>query len=183
MLTAAATNAIGAPRTEQSVYTPFAIDGALRAGLKVLSKEGECFTTSLVISRPGVFRCITGNLLRDPCFRDPTVDEDEYFPVVLCASGPWRRTLIRIPLSEELPEDAAARHGQPWALELSDGSRCLFLTGATTVVRGYRLNYSCSRTRFLFGSPRRTDPTWRIRLSSTPEGDRMRLVRIRRAWR
>ena len=72
---------------------------------------------------------------------------------------------------------------RPWALELAGGARCLFGTGASNIVGGHRLNYVCSHQLFLFGSPRRSSPTWRIRASRSIDGRRMHLVAIRRAWR
>jgi hypothetical protein len=184
LVLACSIGATAAPRTERLIYTPFAADGSLRAGLRAVDFEGECFTTSLLVGRAGVFRCITGNLLRDPCFGDPSVDPGESFPVVVCASDPWRHTVVRVALAAELPaEDAPRPGGAPWALELVSGARCVFVTGATNVVRGYRLNYFCGRDRFLFGSPRTSAPAWRIRQSRSADGRGMRLVAIRRAWR
>jgi hypothetical protein len=179
---AAATSA--APTTQRRVYTPFAADGSLRAGLHAVDYDGECFTSSLLVGRVGVFRCFTGNLLRDPCFRDPSVAADRSFPVVVCATDPWRHTVVRIHLAKELPTDPPApAGGSPWGLELVNGARCVFVTGATSVVDGHRLNYVCGRDRFLWGSPRTSSPTWRIRQSRAADGRRMRLVAIGRAWR
>ena len=183
-LTAAA-GATGAPPTERLVYTPFAADGSLRADLAAVNRDGRCFTTSsLVPRRQGVYRCITGDLLRDPCYLEPSADPAGGSPAVICASAPWRPGVVRIVLGGALPGDAPGRFGpRPWALELAGGARCLFGTGASNVVGGYRLNYVCSHRLFLFGSPRRSNPTWRIRASRSIDGRRMHLAAIRRAWR
>jgi hypothetical protein len=172
--------ATGAPRTERLVYTPFAADGSLRADLTAVNRDGDCFTTSSQVPRPGVYRCITGHLLRDPCYLDPSGGS----PVVICPPAPGRTGVVRIALDGPLPGDPPLGSGpRPWALELAGGARCLFGTGASDVVGGYRLNYVCSQHRFLFGSPRTSSPTWRIRESRSTNGRRMRLVAIRRAWR
>ena len=180
----AAVGAAGAPRTERLVYTPFAADGSLRADLTTVNRDGRCFTTSSQIPREGVYRCITGHLLRDPCYLDPSVDPNGGSPVVICPAAPWRTGVVRIVLDGPLPPDEPLGFGpRPWALELAGGARCLFGTGASNVVGGYRLNYACSQHRFLFGSPRTSSPTWRIRESRSTDGRRMQLVAIRRAWR
>jgi hypothetical protein len=168
------------PATQRSVYTPFAADGSLRAGLRAVDRDGECFTSSLLVGRAGALRCITGNRLRDPCFREP----DPSSPVVvICAEDPWRQTVVRIRLAAQAPADGPAGHRSPWALELAGGARCVLVGGATNIVRGYRLNYICAANRFLWGSPRTSSPTWRIRQSRSADGRRMQLVAIRRAWR
>ena len=182
-LTAAA-GAPGAVRTERLRYTPFAADGSLRGGLTVVNRDGTCFTTSsLGPGRQGTYRCSTGHRLRDPCYLDPRSGADGGPPVVVCASEPWRDTVVRIVVAAGLPDGApAGRGGLSWALELADGARCVFGTGATNVVGGYRLNYQCTHDRYLFGSPRRSSPTWLIRESRSIDGRGMRLVAIRRAW-
>jgi hypothetical protein len=73
--------------------------------------------------------------------------------------------------------------GPPWAVELANGSRCVFASGASTVVDGRRLNSFCGRNRYLFGSPDTSRSVWRIRMSRDPNGAGMRKAAIRRSWR
>jgi hypothetical protein len=177
---AAPAPASAAAPTQRATYTPFAAGGALRAGLHAVDRAGECFTTSSLIGRRGVYRCITGNILRDPCYLDPAAAD----PTVICVADPWRRTVVRIALRDPLPADEPiGAAGRPWALELASGARCVFVTGASQLAGGYRLNYVCDRDRFLFGLPRTSAATWRIRQSASAAGRRMRLVAIARAWR
>jgi len=141
-----------------------------------VDRSGECFTTSLKAA--GAYRCATGNRLRDPCYADP-MDEES----VVCAAAPWGKTVVRVTLTDTLPEPFTSRY-MPWALELlGSGRRCLLLTGAITAARGYRLNYDCGRHRFLFGSPRTKTRYWTIRYSRSFSGRGMKLVKIKRAWR
>jgi len=72
----------------------------------------------------------------------------------VCAAAPWSRTLVRIALSEDLPRRDPSPLAAPpyWALVLASGARCTFISGATAVVRGFRLNYGCDDGRVLFGS-------------------------------
>lgn len=158
------------------IYSPFARDGRVTSGLNVVARSGECFTASSKAAH--TYRCITGDLLRDPCYADPLDDGS-----VVCATDPWTRTLVRIGLTDELPDPLTTRY-IPWALELlGGGRRCVVLRGATTTARGYRLNYACGRTRFLFGAPRTTTRYWTIRSSRSVKGRGMSFVKIMRAWR
>jgi len=103
----------------------------------------------------------------------------------VCAAAPWSRTLVRIALSEDLPRRDPSPLAAPpcWALVLASGTRCTFISGATAVVRGFRLNYGCDDGRVLFGSPRRSSSTWRIRVARDGTGRGVRLAAIREAWR
>ena len=102
----------------------------------------------------------------------------------MCVSSPWARqgVLVRSRLD---PEDRTRPKVHAWALRLSSGIRCGFLSGATTVVRGKRLNYACGRAGapFLFGLPGRRHPTWTIVKARDPDGAGWTRARIRTAWR
>lgn len=45
----------------------------------------------------------------------------------------------------------------PWALELANEDRCLFISGATITVQGMRLNYQCDNGE-AYGSPGGSEP-------------------------
>jgi len=179
VLTGLALSGPAAAKTLRLTYTPFAADGQVRADLNVVRRDGECFFASLKVARG--YRCVTGNLLRDPCYADVSRDSTE----VVCAAAPWSRTLVRIALSEDLPRRDPSPLAAPsyWALVLASGARCTFISGATAVVRGFRLNYGCDDGRVLFGSPRRSSSTWRIRVARDGTGRGVRLAAIREAWR
>jgi hypothetical protein len=180
---AGAVTAVAAPRTQRSVYTPFTAAGSVRAGLHPIDRAGTCFTSSSVVGRRAVYRCITGNLLRDPCYADAVAEAKRAGPVVVCAAAPWTRTLVRITLETPLPGDPPVPvAGRPWGLALADGSRCVFVTGASELVGGYRLNYTCSNGRVLFGLPRTSGATWTIREARSATAQTMRFAAIRRAW-
>jgi hypothetical protein len=180
---AVAAPAGAAPRTQRTVYSPFGADGSLRAGLHAVDRDGTCFTSSAVVGRRDVYRCITGNLLRDPCYRDAAASARRSAPVVVCAAAPWNPTLVRITLGTPLPGDPTVPvAGRPWGLELAGGARCVFVSGASELVRGYRLNYVCRDGRVLYGLPRRSSPAWRIREARSATAKAMRFAAIRRAW-
>ena len=51
----------------------------------------------------------------------------------------------------------------PWALDLANGLRCTFLTGATSGVAGMRVNYGCDDGKtWIIGDVDRSLPKWRV---------------------
>jgi hypothetical protein len=171
--------------TERLIYSPFATDGSLLQSLKVTTHDGgHCDTGSYVVGRHGVHRCFDGNVIRDPCFSDARASTASGEPVVVCVEAPWSTHAVSLHLDSEPSSDSQVRPGgPPWALQLTSGPRCVFAEGASNVVHGLRLNYVCAGNRYLFGTPRTAQPTWRIRLAHSTSGRGWRLVAIARAWR
>src|SRR5262245_65358955 len=68
-LSAGSEVATRAPAPTQVLRTsPVDATGALRPGYRVVNRaRGRCFTTSTVHGR--AFRCLRGNLIQDPCWR------------------------------------------------------------------------------------------------------------------
>jgi hypothetical protein len=179
-------NAAAAP-TERLIYSPFATDGSLLQSLKVTTHDGgTCETGSYVIARSGVYRCFDGNTIHDPCFRDARASATAGEAVVACVNAPWSTHVLSLHLAAQ-PRSAfqVKPGGAPWALQLVSGARCVFGEGATSVAHGLRLNYFCGGgvRRYLFGTPRVSQPTWRIRMARNLQGRGWRLVAIARAWR
>jgi hypothetical protein len=175
--------AAGATRTQASVYTPFTSSGA--PTIRVVSRiRGYCWTGSLAVDHRDAWRCMSGNLIYDPCFSSPTAKG-----VVLCpASGPWSRTAIEITLTRKLPTKygnrrAPSTSGLPWALVTASGWRCELNTGATTVVSGRRANYACTGTQdWLWGAPLRKSQPWKIYAARSSAKRLKRKVAIKAAW-
>jgi hypothetical protein len=184
MLCCAASASAAAP-TERLVYSPFATDGSLLQSLSVTTHDGgRCDTGSYVIARRGTYRCFDGNIIRDPCFTDARASTASGEPVVVCVPAPWATHVVSLHLDGTPKTTFQVRPGgPPWALQLAGGARCVFGEGATSVAHGLRLNYFCGRTRFLFGSPNTSKPTWRIRMARNTRGHGWRRVAIARAWR
>jgi hypothetical protein len=57
----------------------------------------------------------------------------------------------------ELSEDSTL----PWGFELTDGTRCSFIGGATASLNGERLNYGCSDGGHVYGGLDQSLPMWR----------------------
>jgi hypothetical protein len=69
----------------------------------------------------------------------------------------------------------------PWMLQLTNGTNCGFLTGATNVVAGQRLNYSCGDGSSLYGQPDRSAGQWTI-LRATNDSAEQTPMAITKAW-
>jgi hypothetical protein len=195
--TAAAVLATGAAApagaaTRTATYTPFSPDGVLQPGL-VVSEEvtGACgdagdWTSNVNI---GAYRCSTdvnlengGNLL-DPCFAEPPLDGTDEPASVICPGSPTSRRMVRIqtgPISSLDPAPDRA----PWALQIAGGRTCVMTSGASTIVRGQRVNYACDGRglRALVGRPRKRTATWTIAMVTSYQGAGYRRVKVKRAW-
>jgi hypothetical protein len=118
--------------------------GGLRSGVQVAGRvSGTCFAASIADrGRPDAWRCISGNRIMDPCFQGAEGSQ----AILACLDDPWNPRVTVLTPNGELPRAQANNadlRALPWALELSSGARCVFLTGATTAVAGMRANYGC----------------------------------------
>src|SRR5207248_4127305 len=136
-----ATEHAKAKPTQRKHYSPFDANGDIRPSLNVRYTSGDCTTESFVDGRADAWRCFTGHLIRDPCFESP-VETD----VVVCADSPWAHTVRHVDTSLNRSTRDVDHYGRLWGLELADGNRCVFVSGASTTVNGRRLNYFCSRS-------------------------------------
>jgi len=118
--------------------------------------EARCFAPSIAVSRPGVFRCSTGNQIRDPCFQASGSR-------LVCVADPTKPTeavTIDAGVSlEQVTPFPASPLPHVWGMETADGVLCTFLQGATGAVNGERLNYGCADKSLLIGEPR-PGPEW-----------------------
>lgn len=107
------------------------------------TESGSCFASSLADPLPGAWRCSTGNTLRDPCFAaDPAVVQPT---ALLCANDPLG-PVVRLVVTTALPpaDRRQPAGGQPWAVRLTGGLRCVSPGGGTRdVVDGQPVTYVC----------------------------------------
>jgi hypothetical protein len=120
--------------TQVITYTPPAPTGP--------TQSGNCWTESLVTPRSGAWRCMIGNLIYDPCFSLTGVDG------VVCGNPLTGGPSLQLQLTQPLPTPFPAtpspmRANRPWALRTADGTGCLFITGASSLIDGKRINYEC----------------------------------------
>ncbi len=164
LCTAAAALAIPAPAAAQTtvvIFSPWASSG-LRHGLTVSERaKGSCWTHSLSTDRSDAWRCFKGNDILDPCFAGPSRSV-----LIACAEGPFSQKVVLLRLSKPLSdgENPTTKmlqpKAEPWGLRLRSGDTCVFVTGATDVVGGERLNYACRKTGWVIGAPDRSTAVW-----------------------
>jgi hypothetical protein len=172
-----------APETGVRLLTPFGPGRTLQRGAVVTERvDGRCFAPSIAVEgRPDAWRCMSGNRIMDPCFegwRDGAT-------VLACARAPWAPSVALLTLTEPLPDaprpGAVGLDARPWALELADGSRCTFLTGATSAVAGLRVNYGCEGGAWIVGDVDRRSPVWKAWVI-TEDGAVAERRGVRTAW-
>jgi hypothetical protein len=144
--------------TTATVYQAFSYHGVIVPHVQV--ESGYCSTTSGVTRRNDAWRCLVGNSIYDPCFSSTFV-----VGVVVCPT-PWKDTGIEIRLTQPLPQAtshvAPSLALQPWALQTAAGAHCVLSSGASSIVHGQRLNYSCGTQVGLWGFPKRASQPWTI---------------------
>lgn len=144
--------------TTATVYQAFSYHGVIIPQVRV--ESGYCGTSSNVTRRWDAWRCAVGNNVYDPCFSSPLA-----FGLVVCPI-PWADTGIEITLTRPLPKSTRTAVPslamQPWALQTASGAQCARGSGASAVVHGKRLNYSCGTNAGLWGFPNRASEPWTI---------------------
>jgi hypothetical protein len=160
--------------TDVRILAPLS-QGRLASGLTAAGApaNGECFAASLASQgRSDAWRCMAGNIILDPCFESAPPGPGP----LACVASPWVSRVRLFKLAKPVPRDQANDDSgrltakPPWALELADGSRCTFLTGATWQVAGLRANYGCTNGAAVFGDVDRGAPLWRVFVQHGPAG-------------
>lgn len=139
------------------VFTP---QGRLSPQFHVGARgRGYCWEASLASTDADAYRCFQGNLIHDPCFA-----ASAHARSVVCFLDPWHAVTV-LRLTRRLPRHGPAVKGPPlpWAIVTTDGRRCVFMTGATALAGGERVNYGCTDGSYLIGNPDTRAPLWTIR--------------------
>ncbi|GCF11324.1 hypothetical protein [Dictyobacter arantiisoli] len=123
------------------------------------AQAGNCWETSLADPRPDAWRCIVGNTIYDPCFS--ALQQKSY---VICDANPAGDTRgMKVTFLDSLPASTATKNtARPWILQLSDGTTCTFITGATALINGERVNYACNDQSVIPGYPKQ-GTIWTVR--------------------
>lgn len=172
-------------RTEIRLFTSGEVLG-LPANLRVARRASGGCTYSSVLAAPEAYRCGAAAVIYDPCLGYP--------PRLMCVESPWTQEAVQLhvatpihpPPTRSLAEVLKTR---PWALELSNGERCVSVAGATFVVTGARANYECSRTTgfnggtgaWLIGVPDRTQQPWEVTFLAERDSATTQIA-VRVAW-
>ncbi len=163
--------------TQTILFQPFA-----EKQTQLAKASGECWTSSSATSRADAWRCRAGNTIYDPCFVNHFVDKNK----VLCARSPWDNALTELTLTKPLPIPTNPKldisKAQPWVIQLANGQRCTFMTGATRSTQGMRVNYGCIGGGFLVGDPLRCKTTWEMNYAQSIDPSKLNRVKIAKAW-
>ena len=134
-------------RTEVTIFKPAVPNGP--------SREGNCWTSSIALPRPGAWRCMIGNGIEDPCFTTADVSD-----AVVCGANPATSDAgFLLHLTQPLPKPDAYTPPapSPWIVQLAIGqgqvpgpyampppkTYCSRLTGTMPVVEGLAVPFSC----------------------------------------
>lgn len=156
-------------------YSPWHL-GKLRSDLKVTQRvQGSCWTGSLAVTRSDAWRCMAQNVIQDPCFSAGYNVQE-----VVCVADPFSRDVTVMSLTKRLDRKAHGPNGEShaWMLQLENGAKCGFATGATALVAGMRLNYACTTKGWIAGNPDRWRPTWIANYVAAPNRPSIRKVAI-----
>lgn len=112
-------------------FTPQVIPDATQAG--------NCFANSISVNRADAWRCMTGNLIHDPCFQ---VDDT---PTVVCGIDPFSEEAgFVLELTEPLPAVEVYESDRSWLIQLADGTICGMMTGTVPGADGQVAPYGCA---------------------------------------
>jgi eukaryotic-like serine/threonine-protein kinase len=164
--------------TQTLIYTGVNVSGRPAVSISARTR-GSCWEGSVAALRSDAWRCSEGNTILDPCFGSGPGS------FVICPNdGPWSNA-TELHLTKPLPintNTGQGTSGTPWAIELSNGAKCLLDTGATTVVDDMRLNYTCNKNVYLYGNPQRsTNSSWAI-FGGAPNAAHLTPQPIATAW-
>jgi len=105
--------------------------------------KAECWTNSLSTQRPDAYRCIVNNEIHDPCFSDPI-----NYSIISCPDDPYgdnhffQVDVEKLPVYDSSLEES---NNSPWFIRLEDNTKCGFMTGATALIAGMRIDYGCEK--------------------------------------
>jgi hypothetical protein len=180
--------------TQILTYTPYVNDSP-RPGLVISATDSS--TDSLVDPVLNCtaaahdltpLRCISPNgPIYDPCFPNLAASS------CLFVASPSATTAVRVllaapkplqPLQPSVRPSSAPGESiaNPWALDLNDGTQCVFEHGAEDNVGGLRPNYRCSDGRFVFGNPDESRSEWSVQLGASQDGPLTERIGVTDAW-
>lgn len=108
-------------------------------------KNTECWIGSVSTNRSDAFRCSSDNSILDPCFEDPILLPPD--SVITCPSDPTDKNPLQFKaeIDRKHANDGAKNQESncPWFIIMDDGSLCFARTGASEIIAGRRVDYSC----------------------------------------
>ena len=110
-----------------------------------LSSDNSCWTNSIASPRVDAFRCMTGDLIHDPCFSFQRPEDAPPMGVMVCPHDPRVASddvAFLYDLSQ-LPSPLSARDS-PWFMVV-DRSPCIMMTGTTGEIGGVTVPFGCGQ--------------------------------------
>jgi hypothetical protein len=163
--------------TVTKTFLPYAATGTLVVPVAD-HLTGDCWTGSIAVPKLGVYRCLVGNAIYDPCFAPA---RESAPPTVACVPDPWSSAHV-VTLRSALPDSTPARTTTaPWALELANGAHCIAGTGTVAVVAGVPMSYLCGTG---LGAGQLTGPPAAMTVEyGSATGSAVAVVPVTTAWR
>jgi hypothetical protein len=143
--TATATATATVEPTVQPTTTVYRYQPALAAAPLPASSDNSCWTNSIASPRDDAFRCMTGNLIHDPCFPLQRPEDVPPMGVMVCPHDP------RVASDDvgfvydlsQLPSPQSARDSA-WFMVV-DGSPCFMVTGTSGSIGGVAVPFECGQ--------------------------------------
>lgn len=161
--------------TEPRLYQPYS-SNAYQQKLKIKrTLIGHCRKQSEKDKRTDAWHCEVEGKSYDPCFKHKYVNQHE----LVCPNSPWSSKAVRILTTDTL--DSKKNHHldmsktAPWAMELKDGSHCLFMSRSKNDLP----RYECQNHQYLSGNLFRCKGNWQI---YKQKKDEAQLTEVKRAW-
>jgi hypothetical protein len=180
--------------TQILTYTPY-VDDLPRPGLVITATDSSTdsaidtsFNCTAVAHDLTPLRCISPDgPIYDPCFPDLNGSS------CLFVASPGATGAVRVLLGPPTPPQPQQPSvspssvpgesiANPWALDLNDGTECVFEHGAEANVGGLRPNYRCSDGRFVFGNPDESRSEWSVQLGASQSGPLTERAGATDAW-
>lgn len=180
--------------TQILTYTPY-VNDAPRPGLVITATDSSmvapvdpALNCTAVAHDLEPLRCISPNgPIYDPCF--PNLEGSSCLFVASPGATDAVRVLLAAPTPPQPPQPSASPNSwpgfalsSPWAVDLTDGTECVFSHGAEDNVGGLRPNYQCSDGRFVFGDPDETRSSWMVQLGASQSGPLTGQIGVTDAW-
>lgn len=158
-------------KTKVVHFSPSGIRGTLDTPI-------DCQETSWVAPRPNAWRCIVKRRLYDPCFSTSSQADS-----VVCDADPISDSRgLKAMLAHPFPAEGPYHPGiQAWLMRLSDGAVCGFITGATGVIGGERLNYGCTNGWWVVGFPQ-IGSVWMVKTVKQGQPQLLRMMSVAEVW-
>jgi hypothetical protein len=173
--------ATAAMRTSTRIYRAFTSTGAPAISVTKTVK-GHCFAGSSEANRNDAWRCMSKNLIYDPCF-----SSSKARGIVLCPAAAWSRSGVKIILNRALPTQAGntrapSTRSTPWAMQTFSGIRCSLHGMGPAISSTVFGRYACRNGKWLWGHPNRSTQPWTMYIAPVTATQLTTKAKIAIAW-